>query len=194
MYASQLAGVPSYRRDLGESWTVARVFWSTISKSRMMAGIQALRDAGDNETFKVLIPMARCRPSCLTTPTSLSRLTGGPGSAQKIAAMRAHATQITADGPFFAAEVLGDDRWAREYYRLIRRSAPEGRWLGRRPIRRAELALVTSASLPEASRLSAAGSWLTVSLDLRMRCATLWATSTPVSPSRLRFIRESSTQ
>jgi N-acetyl-1-D-myo-inositol-2-amino-2-deoxy-alpha-D-glucopyranoside deacetylase len=33
--------------------------------------------------------------------------------------MRAHATQITPDGPFFAAaDVLGDDRWAREYYRL----------------------------------------------------------------------------
>ena len=34
MYATQLAGVPSYRRDLGEPWTVARVFWSTMSKSR----------------------------------------------------------------------------------------------------------------------------------------------------------------
>ena len=52
MYASQFAGVPSYRRDLGEPWTVARVFWSTMSKSRMRAGIQALREAGDYETFK----------------------------------------------------------------------------------------------------------------------------------------------
>jgi N-acetyl-1-D-myo-inositol-2-amino-2-deoxy-alpha-D-glucopyranoside deacetylase len=33
--------------------------------------------------------------------------------------MRAHATQITPDGPFFAgAEVLGENRWAYEYYRL----------------------------------------------------------------------------
>ena len=56
MYATQLAGVPSYRRDLGEPWTVARVFWSTISKSQMFAGIQALRDAGDTETFKELDP------------------------------------------------------------------------------------------------------------------------------------------
>ena len=44
---------------------------------------------------------------------------GRPWVAQKLAAMRAYATQITADGPFFAgADVLGDDRWAREYYRL----------------------------------------------------------------------------
>jgi N-acetyl-1-D-myo-inositol-2-amino-2-deoxy-alpha-D-glucopyranoside deacetylase len=53
---------------------------------------------------------------------------GTPWVAQKIAAMRAHATQITPDGPFFAgAEVLGDARWAREYYRLaVGAPLPEG--------------------------------------------------------------------
>jgi N-acetyl-1-D-myo-inositol-2-amino-2-deoxy-alpha-D-glucopyranoside deacetylase len=56
MYATQLAGVPSYRRDLGEPWTVSRVFWITMSKRRMLAGIQALRDAGDNETFQGFDP------------------------------------------------------------------------------------------------------------------------------------------
>ena len=35
MYATQLAGVPSYRPDLGEPWTVDRVLWTTMSKSRM---------------------------------------------------------------------------------------------------------------------------------------------------------------
>jgi N-acetyl-1-D-myo-inositol-2-amino-2-deoxy-alpha-D-glucopyranoside deacetylase len=47
------------------------------------------------------------------------QIDGRPWVAQKIAAMRAHATQITPDGPFFAgAEVLGENRWAYEYYRL----------------------------------------------------------------------------
>ena len=72
MYATQLAGMPSYRRDLGEPWTVARVFWSTMSKSRMRAGIQALREAGDSETFKNFDPrwpavfphVRRCRYRC----------------------------------------------------------------------------------------------------------------------------------
>ena len=33
--------------------------------------------------------------------------------------MRAHATQITADGPFFSGRpVLGDDMWSHEFYRL----------------------------------------------------------------------------
>jgi N-acetyl-1-D-myo-inositol-2-amino-2-deoxy-alpha-D-glucopyranoside deacetylase len=119
MYATQLAGVPSYRRDLGEPWTVARVFWSAISKSQILAGIQALRDAGDTETFKALDPEGPLS-SMMSDDADISvEIDGTPWVAQKLAAMRAHATQITADGPFFAGgDVLGETRWGREYYRL----------------------------------------------------------------------------
>jgi N-acetyl-1-D-myo-inositol-2-amino-2-deoxy-alpha-D-glucopyranoside deacetylase len=119
MYATQLAAVPSYRRDLGEPWTVARVFWTTTSKSRMIAGIKALRDAGDMETLKGLDPDGPMS-SLFSDDADISvKIDGTPWVAQKIAAMRAHATQITPDGPFFAgAEVLGEARWAHEYYRL----------------------------------------------------------------------------
>ena len=120
MYATQLAGVPSYRRDLGEPWTVARVFWCTMSKSRMLAGIQALRDAGDSETFKGFDDPDGPLSSLMSDDADISvEIDGTPWAAQKVAAMHAHATQITPDGPFFAgAELLGDARWAREYYRL----------------------------------------------------------------------------
>jgi N-acetyl-1-D-myo-inositol-2-amino-2-deoxy-alpha-D-glucopyranoside deacetylase len=46
--------------------------------------------------------------------------------------MRAHATQISVDGPFFAlADNVGHQVWAVEYYRLVRgepgpRSGPDG--------------------------------------------------------------------
>jgi N-acetyl-1-D-myo-inositol-2-amino-2-deoxy-alpha-D-glucopyranoside deacetylase len=119
MYATQLAGVPSYRQDLGEPWTVTRVYWSTISKSRVLAGIQALRDAGDTETFHELDPEGPLSALMSDDVDIAVEIDGTPWIAQKLAAMRAHATQITADGPFFAgADVLGDDRWAREHYRL----------------------------------------------------------------------------
>lgn len=119
MYATQLAGVASYRLDLGEPWTVARVFWCTMSKSRMLAGIQALRDAGDMETFKGFDPDGPLS-SLMSDDADISvEIDGTPWVAQKVAAMQAHATQITPDGPFFAgADVLGDARWAHEYYRL----------------------------------------------------------------------------
>jgi N-acetyl-1-D-myo-inositol-2-amino-2-deoxy-alpha-D-glucopyranoside deacetylase len=119
MYATQLAGVPSYRRDLGEPWTVARVYWSTISKSEISAGIQALRDAGDTETFQEMDPEGPLGTMMSDDSDIAVKIDGTPWVAQKIAAMRAHATQITPDGPFFAAaEVLGDAPWAHEYYRL----------------------------------------------------------------------------
>jgi len=120
MYATQLAGVPSYRRDLGEPWTVARVFWCTMSKSRMMAGIHALREAGDNETLQGFDPDGPLASLMSDDDADISvEIDGTPWAAQKVAAMHAHATQITPDGPFFAgAELLGDARWAREYYRL----------------------------------------------------------------------------
>ena len=119
MYATQLAGVPSYRRDLGEPWSVARLFWATMSRSRMMAGIQALRDAGDTETFQGFDPDGPLS-SLLSDDADITvEIDGRPWVALKIAAMRAHATQITPDGPFFAGgEALGDARWAAEYYRL----------------------------------------------------------------------------
>jgi N-acetyl-1-D-myo-inositol-2-amino-2-deoxy-alpha-D-glucopyranoside deacetylase len=119
MYATQLAGVPSYRRDIGEPWTVSRVFWITMSKRRMLAGIQALRDAGDNETFQGFDPDGPMSAMLSDDADIAVEIDGRPWVAQKIAAMRAHATQIRPDGPFFAgAEVLGEDRWAYEYYRL----------------------------------------------------------------------------
>ena len=119
MYATQLAGVPSYRRDLGEPWTVARAFWCTMSKSRMMAGIHALREAGDNETLQGFDPDGPLASLMSDDADIAVEIDGTPWVAQKIAAMRAYATQIAADGPFFAgAELLGDARWAREYYRL----------------------------------------------------------------------------
>jgi N-acetyl-1-D-myo-inositol-2-amino-2-deoxy-alpha-D-glucopyranoside deacetylase len=39
----------------------------------------------------------------------------------KMAAMRAHATQITVDGPFFAlSNNLGNQVWGSEFYRLAK--------------------------------------------------------------------------
>jgi N-acetyl-1-D-myo-inositol-2-amino-2-deoxy-alpha-D-glucopyranoside deacetylase len=119
MYATQLAAVPTYRRDLGQPWNVARVFWITMSKSQILAGIEALRAAGDEETFKGFEadgPLA----SLFSDDADIAvAIDGRPWAAQKIAAMRAHATQITSDGPFFAgAEILGNDRWGWEHYRF----------------------------------------------------------------------------
>ena len=119
MYATQLAGTASYRRDLGEPWTTARVYWASMSASRMLAGLKMLREAGDTETFKGFEDEGGLLPLMSEDADIAVEIDGTPWIDQKLDAMRAHATQITADGPLFAAEkVLGNAQWSHEHYRL----------------------------------------------------------------------------
>lgn len=116
-YAVSLAGVRSYRPDLGEAWTVSKVYWSAMAKSQMSAGIRALREAGDTTSFEGMdpdnIPWG-------AEDDELDAVVDAPEFADaKMAAMRAHATQITVDGPFFAlSNNVGNNVWSAEHFRL----------------------------------------------------------------------------
>jgi N-acetyl-1-D-myo-inositol-2-amino-2-deoxy-alpha-D-glucopyranoside deacetylase len=119
MYGYLLAGVPSYRKDLGEPWSVPRVLWTTFSRSKTAETIQLLRETGDTETMQGFDPGGPLES--LTTPDEdiAAAIDGAPYVGRKLDAMRAHATQITPDGPFFADQaLLGDSRWSIEYYLL----------------------------------------------------------------------------
>jgi len=122
MYAVLLAGARGYRSDLGEAWTVSRVLWNTMSRQRMLAGIRALREAGDTETFQGFDAENSPMASLMADDADIDVVIDGtPWVRQKLDAMRAHATQITPDGPFFAsAKVLGEAQWSQEYYQLVR--------------------------------------------------------------------------
>ncbi len=118
MYAVQLAGATCYRPDLGEPWQVSRVLWTTISRSRAIAGMKLMREAGVTEEFG-FDPEDRTIPMLSDDSDIAAAIDGTPWIGQKIAAMHAHATQILADGPFFAgSDVLGDGRWSQECYQL----------------------------------------------------------------------------
>ncbi|MGI3786153.1 MAG: N-acetyl-1-D-myo-inositol-2-amino-2-deoxy-alpha-D-glucopyranoside deacetylase [Janthinobacterium lividum] len=118
MYGYLLAGVPGYRPDLGEPWTVARVLWSTMSATRMSATIAQLRATGDTETFAGWedagdLPM-------VSSDADIAAVVDGTAYvAQKLDAMRAHATQIRPDGTFFAGGKMSvDSMWSHEFYRF----------------------------------------------------------------------------
>lgn len=131
MYASQLAGVASYRPDLGEPWTPARILWSTMSQRKMSEGIRRLREAGDTETFNGFDTDGERMPMMAADADIAVAIEAPEHVPQKLDAMRAHATQITSDGPFFSGRVvLGDAMWSTEYYQLAAGAPfPEpGRW------------------------------------------------------------------
>ena len=120
-YAVALAAVPSYRRELGPAWDVEKVYWGAMSESRMRAGLRSLREAGDATSFEGMDPDGPL-PPFITADENLAAAVDATGHvAAKMAAMRAHATQITVDGPFFAlSNNLGDTAWGVEFYRLAK--------------------------------------------------------------------------
>ncbi|MCW2830788.1 MAG: mshB [Aeromicrobium sp.] len=118
-YGAALAAVRSYRPDLGEAWDVPKIYWSAMSKSQMADGIRALRAAGDETTFEGWDPDNIPWGS---TDDELDAVVDGTEFADaKMAAMKAHATQITVDGPFFAlSNNLGSQVWGAEHFRLAK--------------------------------------------------------------------------
>jgi N-acetyl-1-D-myo-inositol-2-amino-2-deoxy-alpha-D-glucopyranoside deacetylase len=104
----------------GEPWTVGKVYWTAVPRSVLQRGIEAMRAAGDTAFFDGVesvddLPFGN--PDAEVT----TAVDGRAFAAAKDEAMRAHATQIAVDGPFFALsnnvglEVLGV-----EYFRLVR--------------------------------------------------------------------------
>ncbi len=121
MYGAALAAARSFRPELGEPWEVAKIYWGAMSESRMRDGLRRLRDSGDTTSFEGMDPDGPLPP--FVTPDHLldAVVDGTDFVDAKMAAMRAHATQITVDGPFFAlSNNMGNEVWAVEYFRLVK--------------------------------------------------------------------------
>lgn len=119
MYAAQLAGVASFRPELGEPWEIAKIYWTAFPRSVMVAGIEALKAAGEDNPFAAMdpddLPFA-CPDEFVTT-----EIHGSAYLEQKMSAMRAHATQIDVQGGFFAlSNNLGSEAMGTEYFRCVK--------------------------------------------------------------------------
>lgn len=107
-----------------KGWSIQKIYWNTIPKSVIEAGIEAMKGTG-NAFFGVEkaedFPFAQ--PDELVTTV----IAADEFAPKKMDAMRAHPTQIALDGPFFAlSDNLGFKVWGREFYRLVQgeKSAP----------------------------------------------------------------------
>lgn len=112
------AAEPSYRPDLGEPWTVSKIYWSALPKSVLAEGFQVMSENGSLfEGVESVDDLPMGTPDELVT-TQVDARAFLPN---KIEAMRAHATQISTDGPFFAlADGVGRMSFGTEYYQLVR--------------------------------------------------------------------------
>jgi N-acetyl-1-D-myo-inositol-2-amino-2-deoxy-alpha-D-glucopyranoside deacetylase len=120
MGAVAAAADPAYRPELGEAWSVAKVYWTCLPRSVLQQGIDALKAAGD-ESFFGGVDSADDLPFAVDDDVVTAAVDGRRFATEKDAAMRAHPTQILVDGPFFAlSNNVGLEVLAIEYYRLVR--------------------------------------------------------------------------
>jgi N-acetyl-1-D-myo-inositol-2-amino-2-deoxy-alpha-D-glucopyranoside deacetylase len=120
-YATALAAVPSFRPELGPPWDVAKVYWGAMSSNRMREGLRALRAAGDSTSFEGMDPDGPLPPFMVPDDQLSAVVVADDYADAKLRAMRAHATQITTDGPFFAlSNNLGDKVWGTEFFRIAK--------------------------------------------------------------------------
>jgi N-acetyl-1-D-myo-inositol-2-amino-2-deoxy-alpha-D-glucopyranoside deacetylase len=100
------------------NWQIQKIYWNTMPKSVLAQGITKMKEIGSDffgaETVDDL-PFAK-DDSLVTTLVDGSKFVDS-----KLAAMKAHETQITLDGPFFAlSNNLGLQIWGDEYYTLVK--------------------------------------------------------------------------
>ncbi|MBD8607853.1 N-acetyl-1-D-myo-inositol-2-amino-2-deoxy-alpha-D-glucopyranoside deacetylase [Aeromicrobium sp. CFBP 8757] len=119
-YGADLAAARSYRPDLGEAWDVAKIYWVAMSASRFREGLRAIRATGDTTTFEGMDPDHL--PPFAIEDEHLDAVIEAPEHVQaKLAAMKAHRSQITEDGMFFAGGMdMAAVVWGSEFYRLVK--------------------------------------------------------------------------
>ena len=116
-YALALAASGTFRPDLGEPWTVAKVYWTAFPRSVVRAGIEAMRSQGETEGFAAMDPDDL--PFAVDDALVTAEIEAADYLPAKLAALRAHGTQVSVDGGFFAlADNVGAKAFAVEYDRL----------------------------------------------------------------------------
>ena len=105
-------------------WQIQKIYWNTMPKSVLAESMAKMKELGSDffGTDNVDdLPFAK-EDSFVT-----SLIDGNSYVDAKMAAMKAHHTQISLDGPFFAlSNNLGLQVWGHEYYTLVKgeKSAP----------------------------------------------------------------------
>lgn len=121
MYAASLAQAPTFKDELGPAWAIQKIYWTAFPRSVMMQGLELLKAAGEESEFTAQDPEDMnfvCPDEWVTS------IIDAPEQAEKkLAAMRAHATQINTEEGFFAlSNNLGSQVMGTEYFRIAQGS------------------------------------------------------------------------
>ena len=99
-------------------WKISKVYWNVMPRSEIQKGIDAMKEIGSDFMG---VESADDLPFAKDDSFVHAHIDGTSTVDAKMAALAAHATQISVDGPFFAlSNNLGLQVWAHEYYTLVR--------------------------------------------------------------------------
>jgi N-acetyl-1-D-myo-inositol-2-amino-2-deoxy-alpha-D-glucopyranoside deacetylase len=117
--AFDAAADPSYAPELGEPWQASKLYWTAVPRSVLQAGIDLLKESGQTNFFGV--DRAEDLPFGVPDEVVTTVVDAAEQLEAKVAAMRAHKTQIAVDGPFFAlSDNVGQRAFGVEHYVLAR--------------------------------------------------------------------------
>ena len=102
-------------------WKVSKAYWNVMPRSVLQVAMDAMKEQGSDffgaENIED-VPFAK--PDELVSAV----VNGDDFVDAKMSALKAHETQITVDGPFFAlSNMLGQGVFGKEYYQLVRGEA-----------------------------------------------------------------------
>ena len=118
--AYDAAADPSYAPELGEPWQASKLYWTAVPRSVLQAGIDLLKESGQGTDF-FGVERAEDLPFGVPDEDVTTEVDAGDQLEAKVAAMRAHKTQIAVDGPFFAlSNNVGQRAFGTEHYILAR--------------------------------------------------------------------------
>ena len=121
--AFDAAGEPGRFPDAGDPWRPAKLYYTALPQSFLRMGYDALKEMGEEAPFGVTSPEELNFGDPDDTVTT--RIDARDHLEAKVEAMRAHATQIQVDGPFFAlSNNIGQRAFGYEHFRLIRGGTP----------------------------------------------------------------------
>lgn len=117
MRAVDAAADPSYGR--GTEWQVSKIYWTVTPRSVLQRGVAAVRAAAADIPFVIPNDGDRVEEAA-ADETVTTVIDGSEFLSAKTAALRAHATQASVNGRFFAlADGVGRELDGVEYFQLV---------------------------------------------------------------------------
>ncbi|MEN9735900.1 MAG: hypothetical protein RL129_610 [Actinomycetota bacterium] len=116
MRAAELAADNNFGE--GQAWDISKIYWNTMPRSVIEEGMKKMKELG-SDFFGTdnVDDLPFVKPDEVVTTV----IDGTKFTERKMAALAAHKTQISVDGPFFAlSNNLGNQVWGYEYYTLVK--------------------------------------------------------------------------